>query len=214
MNEGHGDNEALARLRAGNAEFVRGIAASVEPEGRETALAEAHPFAVVLGCSDSRVPPELVLGQDLGDLFVIRVAGNVAGTDELGSIEYALARWHCPLLLVLGHTECGAVAGVLDPPPAGAEQPVDVAGAGYLASLLVTVRSNVAFAALGSGAWRTPSAAADRWRLGVDANVRRTVQALSTRSDLIRRQAAAGGLRIVGAVYDVRTGCLEVLPAE
>src|SRR5580765_3580085 len=107
--------DALARLLAGNARFVAG--ASLEPPPtRERLLdlaAGQHPFATVLGCSDSRVPPEIVFDQGLGDLFVVRVAGNVVGPEILGSLGYALAYLGTPIFLVLGHEGCGAVRAAL-----------------------------------------------------------------------------------------------------
>src|SRR5216117_2983984 len=107
--------EALARLREGNRRFVAGV------DDPNAALRQTHrlaltqePFAIVLGCSDSRVPAELVFGQGFGDLFVIRVAGNIVAPSQIGSVEFAVERFETRLAVVLGHTQCGAVAATLE----------------------------------------------------------------------------------------------------
>src|SRR5882724_9217665 len=108
-------SEALQRLTEGNARFV-GSASARRAVERDwlTELSEGqHPFATILGCSDSRVPPEIVFDQGLGDLFIVRVAGNVVGTEILGSLGYALAHLNTPLFVVLGHERCGAVQTAL-----------------------------------------------------------------------------------------------------
>src|SRR5216117_4292371 len=101
--------EALARLREGNRRFVENGAGSGGRPG-----AGQQPFAIVLGCSDSRVPAELVFGQGFGDLFVIRVAGNIVAPSQVGSVEFAATRFGTRLAVVLGHTQCGAIAATLD----------------------------------------------------------------------------------------------------
>src|SRR5213595_1722685 len=101
--------EALARLREGNRRFV---ASGAGPAGRPGSAQQ--PFAIVLGCSDSRVPAELVFGQGFGDLFVIRVAGNIVAPSQVGSVEFAAARFGTRLAVVLGHTQCGAVRATLE----------------------------------------------------------------------------------------------------
>jgi carbonic anhydrase len=106
---------ALQRLVDGNQRFVAGkpLRGDQTADHRHGLMASQHPFATILGCSDSRVPVELLFDQGFGDLFVIRVAGNVSGTDELGSIEYAVHHLHTPLIVVLGHESCGAVTSAL-----------------------------------------------------------------------------------------------------
>ena len=128
---------ALVRLAAGNRRFVDAASTAVGPDGLRDALATAEPFAVVLGCSDSRVVPETIFGETLGKLFVVRVAGNLAESIELGSIEYAIARWGCPLLVVLAYTQCGAVGCAID---RGAEQTIEPVLGGHVSSLLVPIR--------------------------------------------------------------------------
>src|SRR5580765_6068177 len=113
MISGH---EALQRLRDGNRRFVESMhePAALTPE-RRLALAQGQePFAIVLGCSDSRVPAELVFGQGFGDLFVIRVAGNIVAPSQVGSVEFAAGRFGTRLAVVLGHTECGAILATLE----------------------------------------------------------------------------------------------------
>src|SRR2546423_5329829 len=109
--------EALGRLREGNQRFAASMAdtASFLSPPRRLALAEGQqPFAIVLGCSDSRVPAELVFGQGFGDLFVIRVAGNIVAPSQVGSVEFAAGRFGTRLAVVLGHTQCGAIAATLE----------------------------------------------------------------------------------------------------
>src|SRR5206468_662632 len=112
--------EALARLRDGNRRFVESVAG---PTNRPSA--GQQPFAIVLGCSDSRVPAELVFGQGFGDLFVIRVEGNFVAPSQVGSVEFAAERFETRLAVVLGHTQCGAIAATLDElrQPQGHESP-------------------------------------------------------------------------------------------
>src|SRR5437660_9907073 len=109
--------EGLVRLQEGNRRFVASIADTgpALTQSRRLALAEGQePFAIILGCSDSRVPAELVFGQGFGDLFVIRVAGNIVAPSQVGSVEFAAARFGTRLAVVLGHTQCGAIAATLD----------------------------------------------------------------------------------------------------
>ena len=119
----------VERLAEGNARFLSEIAGSPDPAGLTAALATADPYAVVIGCSDSRVPPELIFDEGVGRLFVVRVASHVAGQAEIGTIEYAIARWNCRVLLVLGHTQCGAISAAMDRLPPEAEAPPTDPGA-------------------------------------------------------------------------------------
>src|SRR5688572_26519297 len=109
--------EALARLREGNRRFVsgvRGLDALLSHTRRAALAVEQRPFAIVLGCSDSRVPAEIVFDQGLGDLFVIRVAGNIVASSQVGSVEFAAGRYGTRLVVVLGHSQCGAVLATLE----------------------------------------------------------------------------------------------------
>ncbi len=193
----------LDRLRAGNARFLGAIAEAPDPEAAAAALSVADPYAIVLGCSDSRVPPALVFDESAGRLFVIRVASNVAGNEEIGTIEYAIARWNCPVVVVLGHTQCGGVAAAMEKLPPGAEPPPDAAGSTYLAILLGSIRANLG--------WTGHESAADQWRNAVRVNVRRTIEQILLWSIPIRRRVDTGELAIVGAVYDVETGAVEFI---
>jgi carbonic anhydrase len=193
----------LDRLRAGNARFLETIADSEDPEAAARALSVADPYAIVLGCSDSRVPPELVFDESAGRLFVIRVASNVAGNEEIGTIEYAVARWACPLVVVLGHTQCGGIAAAMEKLPPGAELPPDPTGSTHLGMLLGSIRANLG--------WTGHESTSDPWRIAVRTNVRRTIEQMLLWSLPIRRRVEAGQLEVVGAVYDVETGEVEFL---
>ncbi len=193
---------AVDQLLAGNGRFRESIARSDDPRAAVEALARADPYAVVLGCSDSRVPPELVFDETIGRLFVIRVASNVAGNEEIGTIEYAIARWGCPLIVVLGHTQCGGIAAAMGTPPPGAEVPPDTAGSMHLSSLLASIRSHLSWTSVSS---------ADPWTDAVRMNVRRTMEQLVTWSIPIRHRVDDGCLTVVGAVYHVESGEVEFL---
>jgi carbonic anhydrase len=116
-------NDALEKLIAGNKRFYEGKSTHKkwEQEARQKKSASQEPFAIILGCSDSRTPPEILFDQGLGDLFVVRVAGNVVGDIELASIEFAVSHLHSPLIVVLGHQECGAVTAAMQGPSAQSE---------------------------------------------------------------------------------------------
>ena len=110
-------NEAIARLKAGNQRFmsgVRSIETDVKSTNRAGFVGGQAPFAIVLGCSDSRVPAEIIFDQGLGDLFVIRVAGNIVAPSQVGSVEFAAEQFGTPLVVVLGHSQCGAVTATLN----------------------------------------------------------------------------------------------------
>jgi carbonic anhydrase len=188
--------QALEWLLEGNRRFVEGRPRhDFESQRRRMMLTEGqHPFGVVLGCADSRVPPELIFDFGLGDLFVIRVAGNVVADDEAGSIEYAIAHLDVPLVLVLGHEGCGAVTAALGKHDA---EPTE------LVELLQLIHPAVADI--------DPSLPeADRVHLGVEANVRQSVARLL---EIAEREARPDEQRvmIVGAVYELDTGHVRVL---
>jgi len=196
--------EALARLREGNERFARG-SLEVAPEAsgaeRRHALREGQsPFAVILGCSDSRVPAELVFDQGLGDLFVIRVAGNVVAPSQVGSVEFAAERFGTRLVVVLGHSRCGAVQATLDEltRPAGAGSP-------NLRAIVERIRPAV------EGLLET-DLAADPERLtqaAVRANVRASADHLRHGSAILERLIADEGLLVVGAEYSLDTGLVD-----
>jgi carbonic anhydrase len=191
--------EALQRLLDGNARFAAG--ATQQPPPDPTRLQELakgqHPFATVLGCSDSRVPPEMVFDQGLGELFVVRVAGNVVGTEILGSLGYALEHLATPLFVVLGHEGCGAVQAALERRRDG------TTAHGPLAELIDAVAP-----ALDEGDPHEPADA--QLRHAVEANVRHTVRRLAA-TPAGRHALAHDQIRIVGAVYELATGRIRLL---
>jgi carbonic anhydrase len=186
--------EALRRLLDGNARFAAGASRQRLPDpARLRELAEGqHPFATVLGCSDSRVPPESVFDQGFGDVFVVRVAGNVVGTEILGSLGYALEHLKTPLFVVLGHEGCGAVQAAL------AKRREGTTAHGPLAELI-----DVVSPALDEVDPRDPADA--QLRHAVEANVRHTVQRLGA-TPAGRDALARDRILIVGAVYELATG--------
>lgn len=186
--------EALELLLAGNARFVAGRPRHDHESLRRRAMLAGgqHPFAVVLGCADSRVPPELIFDAGLGDLFVIRVAGNVAGTDEAGSIEYAIAHLETKLVLVLGHEGCGAITAAIDHAEGEARE---------LTQLL---------ASIGPGLSGVDASLPREERIhqGVEANVRAQLRLMNAIADREGRQRAVS---FVGAVYELETGQVRIL---
>jgi carbonic anhydrase len=195
--------EALQRLIDGRQRTVRRrrVAAGPATHDRLVELAEAqHPFASVLGCSDSRVSPEIVFDQGLGDLFVVRVAGNVVGTEILGSLGYALVHLATPLFVILGHEGCGAVQAALRARRAGATEH------GRLAELLDAILP----ALEGIDPSGSPEAQLHR---AVEANVLRAVRQLAA-TPAGRAAIANGRIRLVGGVYELATGRVRFLPED
>jgi carbonic anhydrase len=191
--------EALQRLKEGNARFVRGEAQF--PTVQESVLASLkqgqQPFATILSCSDSRVPPELVFDAGLGELFVIRVAGNVLGPSVSGTLEYAAAHLHTPLFVVMGHENCGAVTAAIDTRVKGAK----------LEKRISVLLENI-LPALDDVDLGTPPE--QRLHDAVEANVRRTMRLLRE-SPEGRALMGKGEVVLVGAVYDLDTGRVEFL---
>lgn len=197
--------EALARLREGNGRFVARLGGPTDRAAGSPRLAltaEQWPFAIILGCSDSRVPAELIFDQGLGDLFVIRVAGNILAPSQVGSVEFAAARFGTRLAVVLGHTRCGAVAATLEElrRPAPEQSP-------NLRSIVERIRPAV------EPLLATPLAAApdDLLRHAVRANIRATAGQLRHASAILERLIAQEQLAIVGAEYSLETGVVEFL---
>lgn len=194
--------EALQRLQDGNQRFVaavRGGMQSVYSRPLEL-IQNQEPFAIVLGCSDSRVPAELVFDQGLGDLFVIRVAGNVVAPSQVGSVEFAAAQFGTRLVVVLGHTQCGAVLATV----AELQRTAELQSPN-LRSIVSRVRPSVE--ALLQTELRHDRDALVRH--AVRANVSRSVNHLRYGSDVLERLIAEEGLRIVGAEYSLETGIVE-----
>jgi carbonic anhydrase len=197
--------EALERLCEGNRRFasnLRGHDSAVDQSRRAALTKEQRPFAVVLGCSDARVPAEIVFDQGLGDLFVVRVAGNIVAPSQVGSIEFAATRFGTRLVVVLGHSECGAVLATLEE----LQQPT-ANQSRNLRSIVERVRPSVE-------ALMKTELAKDMDALvrhAVRANVRASVNHLRHGSDVLEELILHDGLRVVGAEYSLDTGVVEFL---
>ncbi len=195
--------EALARLQAGNRSFVAGIqepAARLAPTRRPPIPEAQQPFAIVLGCSDARVPAELVFGQGFGDLFVIRVAGNIVAPSQVGSVEFAATRFGTRLAVVLGHTQCGAIAATLEElrQPAALQSP-------NLRAIVDRIRPSVE-PLLGTVLGLEPEALVSH---AIRANIRAAADHLRHGSEVLERLAERDGLLIVGAEYRLETGVVD-----
>lgn len=194
-----GISEALARLKEGNARFAAGHTrhAHEGTDWRRNLVAEQKPFAVILGCSDSRVPVELVFDQGFGDLFVVRVAGNVVAEDVFGSIQYAGRHLGTRLYVVLGHENCGAVTAAIDAISGKSEE------AEHIRSLVRLIEPGLADLP-------PDLARPDLIRAAVEANVRWSVRQLET-SPEGRKAIDQYGVLLVGAIYDLATGAVRFL---
>ena len=191
--------EALARLVAGNERFVRGEARfpTVQKEILADLALGQSPYATIVGCSDSRVPPELIFDAGFGELFIVRVAGNVISPEVMGTLQYAGVHLRTPLFVVLGHEGCGAVAAAVKGLDGGATQPARIAV--LLNTILPGLRG-------------LPPAADGNTRLqaAVEANVRWSMhQLLETPEGKAR--VAEGEMKLVGAVYELETGRVRFL---
>jgi carbonic anhydrase len=186
---------ALARLREGNARFVANAPQAHDWAKSVAATASGqYPFAAVLSCMDSRAPAEIVFDQGLGDVFSIRVAGNVVNDDELGSLEYA-AKVGAKLIVVMGHTHCGAVHGAVE----GVEL-------GNLTGLLAKIQPSV------TAAHCTDKKSEACQQSVAEENVRESMREIRARSPYLAKALEAGKVELVGAMYDVSTGKVAFLP--
>ena len=195
--------EALERLREGNRRFVSGVRAGEVEAARTRHIdlaAGQEPFAIILGCSDSRVPAELVFDQGLGDLFVIRVAGNIVAPSQIGSVEFAAERFGTPLVVVLGHSRCGAVLATLEE----LTRPRETQSRN-LHSIVDRIRPAVEV--LLAGAIRHEADALVE--LAIRNNVRASVNHLRHGSDILEHLIDRDGLLIVGAEYSLETGIVD-----
>lgn len=195
--------EALERLREGNRRFVSGKLNRDTTEGHErrTELATGQePFAIILGCSDSRVPAELVFDQGLGDLFVIRVAGNIVAPSQVGSVEFGAARFGTRLVVVLGHTQCGAIQATIEELQQTAEN-----RSINLSSIVDRVRPSV------EGLMKTDLRhdLPELTRQAERANVSASANHLRHGSQILESLIRSNGLRVVGAEYSLETGVVE-----
>src|ERR1700744_2680868 len=190
---------ALERLKAGNERFVAGRTENCDLriQGLDTANGQA-PFAAILGCMDSRVPPELVFDQRIGDIFAVRIAGNFVIPDITGSLEYATQVAGAKLIVVLGHTDCGAVKGAID----------DVK-LGNLTTTLANIRPSVAEVAAQKG--KSTSSDKKFVQAVAEQNVHDALLSLNTHSEVLTGLVSAGQLAIVAAMHDVHTGVVTWL---
>jgi carbonic anhydrase len=196
--------EALERLKDGNRRFVadRKRAAQVGATRRNELTERQEPFAIVLGCSDSRVPAEIVFDQGLGDLFVIRVAGNIVAPSQIGSVEFAAEQFHTRLVVVLGHSGCGAILATIDQ----LKRPVEKQSRN-LRAIVDRVRPSV-WPLLATELRDDADALV---RSAVRANVRASVNDLRHGSEILESLIATDGLLVVGAEYSLDTGVVEFL---
>ncbi len=195
--------EALARLQEGNRRFVAGEWRMTSQTGqarRDEILGGQEPFAVVLGCSDSRVPVEIIFDQGLGDLFVIRIAGNIIAPSQIGSVEFAAAQFGTRLVVVLGHTRCGAVSATINE----LQQPSEIQSRN-LQSIVNRIRPAVQ-GLLATELRHDPAAL---MREAVRANVRSSANQLRHGSEVLEQMSQSEGLLVVGAEYSLETGAVE-----
>ena len=195
--------EALKRLREGNLRFVSNIRnpGNLQNNAKRAELTSGQePFAIILGCSDSRVPAEIVFDQGLGDLFVIRVAGNIVAPSQIGSVEFAAAQFSTRLVVVLGHTQCGAITATLDElrRPTKNQSP-------NLHSIVDRVRPSVE-GLLQSGVWKDTDELVQQ---AVRANVRASANQLRHGSQILDQLIDQEGLLVVGAEYSLETGIVD-----
>jgi carbonic anhydrase len=196
-------DRALQLLVEGNQRFVEGHRRSRDEPQRRAQLAQTQkPIAVIVSCSDSRVPPEIVFDQTLGDLFDVRTAGHVIGDLELGSIEYAAEHLGTPLILVLGHKRCGAVTAAVsaagNPKNGG-----DDAAEGHITAVVKAIEPAVI---------EVKSRPGDLVDNAIYANVRDTVRRLRSTDPILSHLVHEGKLKVVGGRYDLDSGQVEILP--
>jgi carbonic anhydrase len=188
---------ALERLEAGNRRYVEGVARRHDFRAEREALAKGqNPFAAVLGCADSRIAPEYAFDTGRGDLFVVRVAGNFATDDGIASLEYAVDVLHTPLILVLGHQACGAVSATIKSVGDGTTLP------GHLPALVAGIAPAV------RAVMDQPGNTLDN---AIRQNVLLTVDRLRTATPILSQYAAEGKIRVVGGVYRLDTGAVELV---
>lgn len=190
-------DEALKKLMDGNARFMKDDKEYINwGDVRRKELTKGqNPFAVILSCSDSRVPPEHVFDQELGDIFVVRVAGNVADPIELGSVEYAAEHLNVPLVMVMGHRSCGAVKATV----AGGKPE------GNIAAIVKKITPAVNSAKKRA---KDKEAVLDA---AIEDNAKLTAKTLTEKSEILRHLVESGKVKIVSAVYDLHTGKVDIL---
>ncbi len=187
-------DEVIDILKKGNERFTSGKP-EYPHEGaarRAETAAGQHPIATVISCSDSRVPPEILFDEGIGDLFVIRVIGNIGSVDEAGSAEYGVEHLETPLLVVLGHTKCGAVTAAV----------THAEVHGSIPPLLAHINPSVRITKHNHPGLKGEELIA----AAVETNVFHSIQELFNRSRIIRHRVSSGNLKVVGAIYDIKTG--------
>jgi carbonic anhydrase len=187
--------EALSKLKEGNGRYTSGnLQHPGQTAERRTELARTqHPFAAILSCSDSRVPPEVVFDQGLGDLFIVRVAGNVINDEGLGSLEYTVDHLGTRLILVLGHQRCGAVDAARETIAAKGKAP------GHIQSLVTAIKPAV------------EATAKDDLETTIKANVKNVVQALRSSTPILKAEVDSRKIQVIGGYYNLDTGAVTFL---
>jgi len=187
--------EAISKLKEGNGRYTSGnLQHPGQTAERRTELAKTqHPFATIISCSDSRVPPEIVFDQGLGDLFIVRVAGNVINDEGLGSVEYSVDHLGTRLILVLGHQSCGAVQAAKETIAAKGKAP------GHIQSLVTAIKPAV------------EATAKDDLETTIKANVKNVVQALRSSTPILKAEVDSGKIQVVGGYYSLDTGAVTFL---
>lgn len=190
---------AILRLKKGN-EIFRGGSSHIEvdAESRLDLLEQQNPFAIILGCSDSRVPLELIFAQGLGDLFVIRVAGNIAAPSQIGSIEFAAHQFGTKLVVVLGHSFCGAIIATIEQIRNSGD-----AASPSLQAIVNSIKPGIESCIDQEEDFDSKVAKAVR------ANVRATIARITSESEILRQKISDDGLKIVGAEYCLESGVVE-----
>ncbi len=195
--------DALRKLKKGNQQFVDATLSGTELStkiSREEMIREQKPFAIILGCSDSRVPAELVFYQGLGDLFVIRVAGNVVAPSQIGSVEFACQHYGTQLVVVLGHSYCGAIEATVD---------ALIGDPDKLSPNVAAIVDRVTPAVHSIIAGHESEDRAELIHKSMRANVELSARTLSMRSRILRGLISRGELTIVGAEYSIESGEVE-----
>src|SRR5438477_10670106 len=187
--------EAISKLKGGNGHYTSGnLQHPGQTRERRAQLANTqHPFATILSCSDSRVPPEIVFDQGLGDLFIVRVAGNVINDEGLGSVEYSVDHLGSRLILVLGHQSCGAVKAARETIAAKGKAP------GHIQSLVTAIKPAV------------EATAKDDLETTIKANVKHVVDTMRASTPILKAKVDSGDVKVIGGYYSLDTGAVTFL---
>ena len=190
--------EAISKLKEGNGRYTSGnLQHPGQTSERRAELAKTqHPFATILSCSDSRVPPEIVFDQGLGDLFIVRVAGNVINDEGLGSVEYSIDHLGSRLILVLGHQNCGAVKAARETIAAKGNAP------GHIESLVTAIKPAV------------EATAKEDLDATIKVNVKHVVQALRSSTPILKAEVDSGKIQVIGGYYSLDTGAVTFLDGK